>query len=106
MNYKQHLFGPLFPEKPKKTRTDQSYTTNFLQRLKRSDSQTFKRSRCLKRNFYVFTISLCKVRKKRKIYLKAPWRQQNHRTLGTYINNNYTIVIEKVYNDDIEFKTE
>ena len=25
--------------------------------------------------------------------LKAPWWEQNHRPLGTYINNNYTNVI-------------
>ena len=26
----------------------------------------------------------------KKLYLKDSWREQNHRALGTFINNNYT----------------
>ena len=55
----------------------------FFKKLKTSLEACF-----FQPHFYFFTQSSYKVRTRR--FLKAPWWEQNHRTLGAYLNDNYT----------------
>ena len=63
------------------------------------------RKRIFSNTIFMFTKIIYKNENK-KLYLKAPWWEQNRGTRGTYTSNNYTNIVLKVYKDGNEFKTE